>query len=118
MSEPTAQEGTLKGAAALRALTDEQLVQQLADREHELVGLRFRHSMRQLENTASLRQLRGNIARLKTEVRVREVAAGRQKGSLTAAEIKAMPAVAGSTAAPAARGGFLKGIVDKLTGNE
>ncbi len=105
----------------LKAMSDEQLVQGLLGKERELVASRFRHSMNQLENTATLRVIRKDIARMKTEVRARELATGGQHGSLAAKfgrATAATPANAAAEQAPAERGGFLKGIVDRLTGKE
>ena len=48
-------------------LTDEQLVHKVLQVERDLVTARFKHSMNQLENTARLRVLRRDIARLQTE---------------------------------------------------
>lgn len=107
-------------AEQLQSLSDEQLVANLQSRERELVSLRFRHSMNQLENTATLRTVRKDIARIQTEARRREVAGGLSKGALVARHA-ATTAPAGTTETGAAapdRGGFLKGIVDKLTGKE
>jgi large subunit ribosomal protein L29 len=101
-------------------MTDEQLVEKLRTRERELVAARFTHSMNQLENTASLRVIRKDIARLKSAARTRELAQGLQKGSLIATHrAPSETEAAAAQAAPAAkRGGFLKGIVDKLTTKE
>jgi len=102
-----------------KSLTDEQLVQSVRSKERELVAARFRHSSNQLENTATLRVIRKDLARLKTEVRARELANGLHHGALMARHARG-----GAAAAPAAdqgpteRGGFLKGIVDRLTGKE
>lgn len=103
----------------LRELTDDQLVERLRENERELVRLRFRHSSNQLENTASLAKVRKDIARIKTEVRTREVSGNLAKGALEArSAARAETSQPAAPEAPVERGGFLKGIVDRLTGKE
>jgi len=107
--------------AGLKDVNDGDLAGQIRDAERELVGLRFRHSNSQLENTATLKTVRRKLARLKTEIRARELAQGLGKGSLIAKHgaARTAPAEKATTEqAPAERGGFLKGIVDRLTGRE
>jgi len=100
--------------------TDEQLVHRVLQAERDLVAARFKRSMNQLENTARLRVLRREIARLRTEARVRENANGLAKNSLFSKHGTTFgrAAPSGSGAVPAEKGGFLSGIVDKLTGKE
>lgn len=106
-------------AATHRDLSDEQLVHRMFELERELVQARFRHSMNQLENTARLKQLRRDIARLKTETRTREVAQGLGKGALVHAHRQTFGGqAAAAEQAPEQKGGFLSGIVDKLSGKE
>lgn len=101
-------------------LSDEQLVHRVFEQERMLVQARFRHSMNQLENTAKLRDLRKEIARLKTEARTREIAQGLPKGQLIHVHRQTFSAqsAAGAEQAPEQKGGFLSGIVDKLSGKE
>jgi len=100
--------------------TDEQLVHRVLQAERELVAARFKRSMNQLENTARLRVLRREIARLRTEARARETANGLAKDALIVKHRATFGGVVTrpSGAAPAEKGGFLSGIVDKLTGKE
>ena len=100
----------------LLELTNEQLAQLLAEKEYALVSMRFKLSMNQLENTASLRVVRKEISRLKTETRRREIEKGIRKGQLFSA-VKSSVSVSPEANLPK-RGGFLRGIVDKLTGAE
>lgn len=51
------------------------LVNGLSDAKRELFNLRFQLATGQLENTARLKEVRKDIARLKTEVRAREIEA-------------------------------------------
>lgn len=98
-------------------LNDSDLVKKVFEVERELVALRFKHSTNQLENTASLRNLRREIARLKTEARSREAAQGLSKDGLIAAHRPTGP-VGEAPKDEAKGGGFLQGIVDKISGNE
>jgi len=104
-------------ATNLKDLSNEQLMQNLQERERALVGMRFRLSMNQLENTATIRTVRKDIARIKTEARRREVEGGLAKDGL-ASGTKLVSSAPAAAPVAAERGGFLKGIVDKLTGKE
>ncbi|MDE0942058.1 MAG: 50S ribosomal protein L29 [Alphaproteobacteria bacterium] len=53
-------------AEELRGKTKDQLVDQLIDLRKEQFNLRFQRSSGQLENTARVRQVRRDIARIKT----------------------------------------------------
>lgn len=116
---------------AFSDLSDEQLIHRVLEVERELVRTQFKHSMNQLQNTSRLRVLRHDIARMRTEARAREVAAGLNKDELLARHRRSFvdtlqsasaAASSGEQAASAQgsseRGGFLSGIVDKLTGKE
>jgi large subunit ribosomal protein L29 len=50
----------------IRALTDQQLQEELAKTERELMDLRFRAATNQLPNTNLPRTVRRSIARIKT----------------------------------------------------
>lgn len=106
-------------AAQYAELSDEQLVHRVFSTERELIQARFRHSTNQLENSAHLRVLRKEIARLKTEARRREIAQGLAKDLLihTHRQTFAPTAVEAGTTEEA-KGGFLSGIVDKLSGKD
>ena len=53
-------------AADVRVKTEDELVQQLHDLKKEQFNLRFQTASGQLENTARVRQVRRDIARVKT----------------------------------------------------
>lgn len=53
-------------ADEIRAMAPEELAKRLDETYRELFNLRFRLGTRQLENTAELRKVRKDIARLKT----------------------------------------------------
>ncbi len=67
-------------AADLRAKSDDQLKQELARLRKERFNLRFQQASGQLENTARMKQVRRDIARIKTILAER-----RQAGQKTAA---------------------------------
>jgi large subunit ribosomal protein L29 len=61
-------------ASEIRELSVEETEQRLAETNEELFNLRFQHATGQLENYRRLRQLRRDIARLKTILREHELA--------------------------------------------
>lgn len=68
-----------KAAAALRDLSDEHLLQRLAEEKDALLKLRFRLVTGQLDNHAELKRVRREIARINTEIRARQIAAAEGK---------------------------------------
>jgi len=62
-------------STALGDLTDADLVEKLADTKQELFNLRFQHVTGQLDSSSRLRDLRRDVARVRTELRAREIAA-------------------------------------------
>ena len=58
-------------ASDLRAKTESQLAEQLAQLEKERFNLRFQAASGQLENTARVRLVRRDIARVKTILRAK-----------------------------------------------
>ena len=56
-------------------MTNEELTARLAELKKELFGLRFSHATGQLANTNVLVTCRRDIARVKTVIRARELAA-------------------------------------------
>ncbi len=65
-------------ASEIRELTDDQIAERIAGAERELFRLGFRKAYQELENPALLRELRRDIARMKTvrHERHRSAAAG------------------------------------------
>ena len=61
--------------AEIRALSDEELAKKLEDGRAELFNLRFQMATSQLDNTARVKQVKKDIARIQTEMRAREIAA-------------------------------------------
>lgn len=62
-------------ANELRNMTDAELNQRLQEAYQELFNLRFRKATKQLDNTARIRVVRRDIARIKTIMRERELQA-------------------------------------------
>lgn len=56
-------------AKELRSLSIDELKKKLTDSAEELFRLRFQHSTHQLENTARLRIVKHDIARIETVIR-------------------------------------------------
>lgn len=52
-----------------------ELVDELRETKHEALNLRFRNATGQLENTAEIKKVRRQIARINTLIREREIAA-------------------------------------------
>lgn len=60
-------------ATALADLGDTDLLEKLSDAKEELFNLRFQFATGQLENSARLKQVKKEIARMLTELRAREI---------------------------------------------
>ncbi len=60
---------------AYRDLSDNDLVQELADSKDALFKKRFENATGQLDNVSVLKKLRKDVARIHTELRAREIAA-------------------------------------------
>jgi len=57
--------------AAVREMTDEELVHALGERKREYFNLRVQAQTGQLENSARIRTVRRDVARLRTEENAR-----------------------------------------------
>jgi large subunit ribosomal protein L29 len=64
-----------KAAVILRDLSDEALIDELAQTKVELFNLRFQHVTGQLDNYARLGHLKKDVARINTILREREIEA-------------------------------------------
>ena len=60
-------------AKDIRALTTDQMLEKEKQYKEEVFNLRFQQATGQLENTARLRQVRKNIARIKTILSEKEL---------------------------------------------
>jgi len=61
--------------STLGELSDTDLATKLSETKQELFNLRFQHVTGQLDNYARLNQLKRDVARIRTELRAREIAA-------------------------------------------
>ena len=59
----------------IRELSDAELAQKLEDGRAELFNLRFQMATSQLDNTARVKLVKRDIARVQTEMRARQIAA-------------------------------------------
>lgn len=59
----------------LQEFTDDELKNELSETESQYTKLQFDHTLRGLENPLALKEVRRDIARMKTEVRKREITA-------------------------------------------
>jgi large subunit ribosomal protein L29 len=66
----------MKGSE-IRELSDKELQEKIRELKDELFNLRFQMATGQLENTMRLKEVRKSIARVKTVIRERELAASR-----------------------------------------
>jgi large subunit ribosomal protein L29 len=64
-------------ANEIRDLTTAEIEQKIKALKEELFNLRFQLATGQLENTTRIREVRKSIARMKTVVREREIAASK-----------------------------------------
>ncbi len=62
-------------AAEIRELSAEDLQEKLKEARAELFNLRFQMATSQLDNTARVKQVKKDIARIQTEMRARELSA-------------------------------------------
>ena len=60
-------------ARELRDLTAEELLKKKKDFKEEIFNLRFQHSTGQLENTARMKLLRRDVARIEMVLREKEI---------------------------------------------
>ncbi len=65
----------------IKALSIDQLNARLKDLKSELFNLRFSHATRNLANPLALRNVRREIARVKTAIREKEIANGGNDGN-------------------------------------
>ena len=67
-------------AAEFRGLSEAELQDRLVDLKGELFNLRFQHAVRQLPNPQRLKDVKRDIARVKTLIREKELDAAQQAG--------------------------------------
>lgn len=57
----------------IKEMKTEEIVQRIKEEERNLVDLRFSHQLKQLTNTARIKNVKRDIARLKTVLQQREL---------------------------------------------
>mgnify|MGYP001583498725 FL=1 len=57
----------------IKEMKTEEIVQRIKDEEQSLVDLRFSHQLKQLTNTSKLKNVKRDIARLRTVLQEREL---------------------------------------------
>ncbi len=57
----------------IKEMKTEEIIQRIKDEEKNLVDLRFSHQLKQLTNTSKLKNVKRDIARLKTVLQDREL---------------------------------------------
>ena len=62
-------------ASEIRGMSVDEMNEQLVSLKEELFNLRFQHAVNQLDNTARLKAVKKDIARIKTTLREAELAA-------------------------------------------
>ena len=60
-------------ASEIREMSVDELNEKLASLKEELFALRFQHAVNQLENTARIKAVKKDIARVKTALRAAEL---------------------------------------------
>jgi large subunit ribosomal protein L29 len=76
-------------AAELRELDHDELSTRLADAKAEMFNLRFQLATNQLDNTARLREVRKDIARIATVIREQELEEWRNQSRVSGLESRA-----------------------------
>jgi large subunit ribosomal protein L29 len=59
----------------IREMKSEEILQRISEEEKNLVDLKFSHQLKQLTNTAKLKIVKKDIAKMKTVLRERELQA-------------------------------------------
>ena len=62
-------------AQEIHGMTNDELQVKLTELKDELFNLRFRHALNELENPNVINSTKKDIARIKTEIRAREIKA-------------------------------------------
>lgn len=64
----------------IKEMKTEEIIQRIKDEERNLVDLRFSHQLKQLTNTSKIKNVKRDIARLKTVLKQREFQAADTSG--------------------------------------
>lgn len=102
----------------LKKLDDQALVHAELQLERDLITASFRLRTGQLDDTASIGRVRRDLARSRTLQRQRELDHGLAKDSLRSRYRSTFQPSAAEAEGTGGSGGFLKGFVDKISGND
>ncbi|MBR1775109.1 MAG: 50S ribosomal protein L29 [Bacteroidales bacterium] len=69
----------MKNKLVLKELSDKELQEKLEVEQMQLVKMKINHAVSPLENTNVLRTARRNIARINTEIRMRQLSSNTSK---------------------------------------
>ena len=73
----------------LQDFTDEDLINEIQETENQYQKMKFDHAVTGLDNPITLREVRRDIARMKTEVRRRAISALDEEGIQNRSKIRA-----------------------------
>ena len=65
----------------IREMTVEEIIKRIEEEERNLIDLRFQHELKNLTNTAKIKLVRRDIAKMKTVLKEREIAESKAKKS-------------------------------------
>lgn len=57
----------------IREMKTDEILKRIADEEKNMVDMRFQHELKQLTNTGKLKEVRRDIAKMRTVLREREL---------------------------------------------
>jgi large subunit ribosomal protein L29 len=57
----------------IREMTTDEILKRIVDEEKNLVDMRFQHELKQLTNTGKLKEVKRDIAKMKTVLKEREL---------------------------------------------
>ncbi|NOY25855.1 MAG: 50S ribosomal protein L29 [Oligoflexia bacterium] len=107
----------LQNLKNLKKLDDEALVHAELQLERDLITASFRLRTGQLDDTSSIGRVRRDLARSRTLQRQRELDHGLAKDSLRSRYRPTFQPSVPETEGTDGSGGFLKGLVDKISGS-
>ncbi len=65
----------------IREMTDDELKKRIIEEQNNLMDLRFQNALKSLSNTAKIKMTKKDIARMKTELKLRELNLSKQENN-------------------------------------
>ncbi len=65
----------------IREMTNDELKKRIIEEENNLMDLRFQNALKSLANTAKIKMTKKDIARMKTELKLRELNLSKQENN-------------------------------------